>query len=460
MAIDSGRTRDGFHRPAHLRREDRPGAPRREGRPGAARREQSAAAARRDDHPGALRREERTPNVRREPDAAPPPAAKARLADHTPALNSRPADRAPAVKIRPADRPPVVYGRPAAPARGRCPSPVRNQIRQVSAKKPADVNVPVSPAPAPGAAPAAEVDPALAAEVEAAVRGTTPFTRTTPVRIAAPDMSAGAGRASRHRARWAWEGRYLRTLLVIDFVIGLLAGAVAFEARFSGGLTLYNSRYILLSVLLPIAFTASLAANRGYEKRYLFVGTDEYQRVLRAGLALTAATVFIAYATETRIARMWLFVALPLVTFGCLLARFLLRQLLHRAHKRRGACMRRVVVGHELAVEAMARQLRRERYHGLKVVGACLPGAGEVADVPILGRFDEVAGAVRTARADTVLSCPARSWTATRCAGWPGTWSATTSTSSWPARSSTWPAAGRPSARWTVCRCCTSNTRP
>lgn len=65
--------------------------------------------------------------------------------------------------------------------------------------------------------------------------------------------------------------------------------------------------------------------------------------------------------------------------------------------------MRRVVVGHELAVEAMARQLRRERYHGLKVVGACLLEAGEVAGVPILGRFDEVAGAVRTARADTVL---------------------------------------------------------
>ncbi|MEU7876535.1 sugar transferase [Dactylosporangium sp. NPDC049140] len=73
------------------------------------------------------------------------------------------------------------------------------------------------------------------------------------------------------------------------------------------------------------------------------------------------------------------------------------------ARKRRGACMRRVVVGHELAVEAMARQLRRERYHGLKVVGACLLEAGEVAGVPILGRFDEVAGAVRTARADTVL---------------------------------------------------------
>ncbi|WP_433214554.1 sugar transferase [Dactylosporangium sp. CS-047395] len=364
MAIDSGRTRDGFHRPAHLRREDRPAG---------------------------LRREERAPNARQH--------------------SEEPA-------------PPPVYGRPAAPARGRRPSPVRNTVRKTQPST-ARVAAPVSPAPAPGAAPAPEVDPALAAEVEEAVRGTTPFTRT-PVRIAAPDMFAGQGRTSRHRARWAWEGRYLRTLLVLDFVIGLMAGAVAFEARFSNaltsnGLTLYNSRYVLLSLLLPVAFTASLAANRAYEKRYLFVGTDEYQRVLRAGLALTAATVFVAYASEIRIARVWFFVALPLVTFGCLLARFLLRKLLHRARKQRGACMRRVVVvGHELAVEAMARQLRRERYHGLKVVGACLPAAGEVADVPILGRFDEIAGAVRKARADTVLvlSCPELDGHALRRLAW------------------------------------------
>ncbi|GAA3291953.1 sugar transferase [Dactylosporangium vinaceum] len=293
----------------------------------------------------------------------------------------------------------------------RRPSPVRRNVQRA----------PVSPAPAPGAVRTQPVvDPALAAQVEDAVRGSTPFTRA-PVRIAAPDMRSGAGRTSRHRARWAWEGRYLRTLFAVDFVIGLLAGLVAFEARFSNDLTRYTSRYVLLSILLPVAFTASLAANRAYEKRHLFVGTDEYQRVLRAGLALTAATVFIAYASEIRIARVWFFVALPLVTFGCLLARFLLRKLLHRARKLRGACMRRVVVvGHELAVEAMARQLRRERYHGLKVVGACLPAPGTVADVPVLGAFDEIAAAVRKARADTVLvlSCPELDGHALRRLAW------------------------------------------
>ncbi|WP_432834949.1 exopolysaccharide biosynthesis polyprenyl glycosylphosphotransferase [Dactylosporangium sp. CA-092794] len=434
MAIDGGRTRDGFHRPAHLRRDDRP---------------------LRADRPES-------------PDGPQPPAREGGGGRTPPVAN-------PVAPILHGSVP--VYGRPAGPARGRRPRPARDAVRRANVVNGTDargrsgrspdtpeqpdtpeksaytgpalvVMAPVSPAPG-AVVPPADVDPHLAAQIEDAVRGGgTPYTRTT-ARAAAPAVAAppqavpkaaprsvaaaparagkraeegaGAGRSARHYARWAWEGRYLRTLLLLDLGIGLLAGGIAFEARFSQGLTTYNSRYALLSALLPLAFVASLAANRAYEKRHLFVGTDEYQRVLRAGLALTAATVFVAYATETRIARGWFVVALPLVTFACLLARFVLRQALHRARKRRGACMRRVVVvGHELAVEAMARQLCRERYHGLKVVGACLPAPGTVADVPILGTFDEIAGAVRRARADTVLvlSCPELDGHALRRLAW------------------------------------------
>ncbi|MDG6109407.1 sugar transferase [Dactylosporangium aurantiacum] len=275
---------------------------------------------------------------------------------------------------------------------------------------------PVSPAPGPPVPPA-HVPPQLEAAVEDAVGRVATF-----VPAAKPvGPAAEPARAPRHRARWAWEGRYLRTLLLIDTLIGVLAGLVAFEVRFGSVLTNYNSRYALLSALLPVAFTATLAANRAYEKRYLFVGTDEYQRVLRAGLGLTAATIIGAYAAEISIARGWFVVALPLVTAGCLVSRFVLRQLLHRARKTRGACMRRVVVvGHELAVEAMTRQLCRERYHGLKVVGACLAEEGTVPGVPVLGTFDEIAGAVRQARADTVLvlSCPELDGHALRRLAW------------------------------------------
>ena len=89
--------------------------------------------------------------------------------------------------------------------------------------------------------------------------------------------------------------------------------------------------------------------------------------------------------------------------------RFALRKRLHLA-RARGESLRRVlVVGHELSVIGITRQLRRERYHGLEVVGACLPPSTTGAsDLPVYGTFDDVANAVDAAEADTVvvLSCP------------------------------------------------------
>jgi len=86
-----------------------------------------------------------------------------------------------------------------------------------------------------------------------------------------------------------------------------------------------------------------------------------------------------------------------------------LRKRLHRK-RARGLCLRRViVVGHELAVVAITRQLRRERFHGLDVIGACLPADGDGrVGLPVYGTFDEVPEAVRRTGADTVivLSCP------------------------------------------------------
>jgi exopolysaccharide biosynthesis polyprenyl glycosylphosphotransferase len=74
-----------------------------------------------------------------------------------------------------------------------------------------------------------------------------------------------------------------------------------------------------------------------------------------------------------------------------------------------------ILIGHGAAVTQLTRQLRRERFHGLGVVGACLPANSPMhrekardGGPPIYGTFDDVAAAVRYARADTVLvlSCP------------------------------------------------------
>jgi exopolysaccharide biosynthesis polyprenyl glycosylphosphotransferase len=170
-----------------------------------------------------------------------------------------------------------------------------------------------------------------------------------------------------------------------------------------------------------VALLSVLAVGRSYERRYLFVGTDEYQRVIRGGVGLIAGAAVISYALDLDLARSYVLVALPIAIAGVLVFRFALRKRLHVA-RRRGAGLRRVlVVGHELSVIGITRQLRRERYHGLEVVGACLPPDHDGAvDLPVYGTFDDVANAVDAADADTVvvLSCPELDGVALRRLAW------------------------------------------
>ncbi len=228
----------------------------------------------------------------------------------------------------------------------------------------------------------------------------------------------GPGRAKR------WETRYARRLRVADLAVGLCAGLIAFHARFGAEVTDYNRVYLWLSAVLPLAFIGALAANRAYERRFLFVGTEEYQRVLRAGLALTAAVALISYALDVRLSRGYLIVALPAATVASIASRFAVRRLLHRA-RANGEFLRRVVaVGHPQAVADLTRQLRRERYHGLDVVGGCLPpgvrGGLEAVELPVVGTFDDIHEAVEATAADTVivLSCPELDGRALRRLAW------------------------------------------
>lgn len=217
-----------------------------------------------------------------------------------------------------------------------------------------------------------------------------------------------------HRApvdRWVWEARYVRLLFVVDFVATLLATLAAFVLRFQGAQ--YARWYLTLSALIPPIWVGLLAMMHAYERRLLFVGGGEYQRIFGAGVRLTAGMALASYVFHADLARGYLLIVLVLTTAMSLLGRLALRHLLHRG-RRRGAYVHRVlVVGHAGAVAQVTRQLNRRYHHGLKVVGACLP-AGQLTDgarmvaVPIFGTLTAAANSATAAGADTVmvLSCP------------------------------------------------------
>src|SRR4029453_10981951 len=116
-------------------------------------------------------------------------------------------------------------------------------------------------------------------------------------------------------ARAGWQGRYALTLCLVDTVVGLCAASLALVLRFGPtGHEPYMRDYLFFTFLLPIAWIACLAINRAYEPRHLFVGTDEYARVFRSGIGLTAALAIVSFAFDLRLARGYIIIALPLAT--------------------------------------------------------------------------------------------------------------------------------------------------
>jgi exopolysaccharide biosynthesis polyprenyl glycosylphosphotransferase len=222
-----------------------------------------------------------------------------------------------------------------------------------------------------------------------------------------------------------WRGRYARGLYLIDYAVGLVAASSALFLRFgSYGVQPFLRDYLLLTLLFPLAWIAVLAINRAYESRHLFVGTDEYARVVRSGLGLTATLAVFSFALDLRLARGYVIIALPAATLLDVGARYLYRQLLHRRWAAGERLHKVILVGHARAIADMTRRLGRESHHGLGIIGACVPPGATDEDVPglptVFGDFLNVAGAVSLSGADTVvvLSCPEIDGPALRRLAW------------------------------------------
>ena len=202
---------------------------------------------------------------------------------------------------------------------------------------------------------------------------------------------------------------YRRKELVIDALCALLAGLVAYFVRL-GDLS-SAGWYLAASCLLPVVWLGIVALLDGYDSRFIGVGSDEFRRVLNAGLVLTAGVAIIAYAAKVDLARGYVVVAFPALTILDLSARYALRKRLHRL-RCLGAFMQKVVVvGYPDVVSDMVTQLRREPYHGLAVVAACLAAPSdeeEICGLPAVNGLDRVASVASNFGADTVavLSCP------------------------------------------------------
>jgi exopolysaccharide biosynthesis polyprenyl glycosylphosphotransferase len=199
--------------------------------------------------------------------------------------------------------------------------------------------------------------------------------------------------------------RYLAVAAGLDVACALLAGVAAFEIRYHARIQ-PPDLYLALTALLPVLWWAAVRLSGGYDSRIIGGGAEEFHRIVRAGVSLTAGVAIVSYAAKLDLARGYVVLALPSLTAVDLLARYALRKRLHRRWRLGIWTRRTVVAGPARAVTELITALSRDRSHGLAVVAACLPADREdrtvIAGVPVSGGVDAVTATVLRFRADTV----------------------------------------------------------
>ncbi|MGD9530066.1 sugar transferase [Pseudonocardia sp.] len=240
-----------------------------------------------------------------------------------------------------------------------------------------------------------------------------------PLRAVPPAGQAPAPEPPpRHHRRW--ESWYHSTVVGSDLVIVLLAAVLGSELNVGGGSPFGREGSLALAAVTAVALTGSLAVHRVWDPRMLGAGSEEYARIVRATVTTAMVLGLLALAVGVESLRAWVFVVVPIAGVTMLLARWLLRRLLH-ARRSQNRCLHPVLaVGPPEWVADMVARTTRSRHHGWVVGAACTPsgtgesGADTVADVPVVGDFDTVKRTVWAGGYDIVAVAPAPGWSPRR----------------------------------------------
>ena len=200
-------------------------------------------------------------------------------------------------------------------------------------------------------------------------------------------------------------------LFAVDIVLIATAGVVATLGRerlsWPGMEVSVRESVGAVGPLMLLGWVAVIAVLGGYRAEAFGAGTDEYKRVLNAGLVAGGLTAVACYLTQYPLSRGFFLLAYALGIPTLLVGRYALRQALHSA-RRRGALTRSVLIaGSRSHIDDIAQVLSRETWLGYRVVGALTPeydlseetGTG----VPVLGDADDAPAVAAEHGADVIF---------------------------------------------------------
>ncbi|GAA1249816.1 sugar transferase [Prauserella halophila] len=181
----------------------------------------------------------------------------------------------------------------------------------------------------------------------------------------------------------------------------------------------------LLDFVYPVptalVVLGSLMGRRAWSQRVLGEGAEEFRRL---GLGMLTAAVVLALAAALfglLDLRPWAFVVVPVVAVVVVVARYALRQRLHRARAKGRCTLPVVAAGGAGSIQDLVERVRANPHVGWRVEAACIanPGAdharaGEISGVPIVGGLDDLAEQVRRTGYRIVAVTPDSYWTQSR----------------------------------------------
>lgn len=212
-----------------------------------------------------------------------------------------------------------------------------------------------------------------------------------------------------------WRRRYSRRLRLVDGFVVVWAVTGAFAVRF-GFPEIQSSSdrgvdYLLLSVLLVVAWWMMLEFWGSRDARVLGSGSEEYKRVISSSAWLFGFVAIVSYALRIDTARGFVGLAFPSGALGLLAARWLVRQHLSLERKRGKSSSRVLIIGGPHSAAHLVRSLESAPAAGYLPIATYIPGATTAAveasgiAVPstvVQTDFDSILAVILAANVDAV----------------------------------------------------------
>lgn len=215
-----------------------------------------------------------------------------------------------------------------------------------------------------------------------------------------------------------WRKRYERRLFITDAaalvwsVYGTQLVWLGFDrsaATFGAHAEIVSAiNYTLISLIIVVAWLATLSIYGSRADRVVGVGSEEYRRIFDASLRLFGLVAIVAFLIKLDLARGYILVTFPVGVAVLFASRWLWRQWLSARRANGEYTSKVVLIGSALSIVHIASELTRRPDAGYSISGAIVPGvrAGVLVgggDIRTIGTIDDVVGTMERFDADTVV---------------------------------------------------------